>query len=195
MEQRLGTPLALAAVAETVNLSTSRFAHLFRRDVGTSPARYLHALRMLRARLLLERTVLSVKEVMALVGCNDPSHFSRDFRRFHGIGPRACRLGADRARSAEEPRTPNAETTLTVDRIAALANERRHPPRKPHPRARAPGGMSGTAPEPNTHTSTPSAKEQSHDTGLIAVRHDVRHRSLRRSPIERPDPRRRPQWH
>ncbi len=87
MEQGLGTPLSIATLAAGVNLSPSRFAHLFYREVGTSPARYLHALRMLRARLLLERTFLSVKEVMALVGCNDPSHFSRDFRRIHGVEP------------------------------------------------------------------------------------------------------------
>ena len=102
MEQRIGTPLAIDAIAASVHLSPSRFAHLFRRDVGTSPARYLHALRMLRARVLLERTFLSVKEVMTLVGCNDPSHFSRDFRRFHGIAPRTCRLGATRARTADD---------------------------------------------------------------------------------------------
>jgi AraC-like DNA-binding protein len=48
-------------------------------------------LRLRRARLLIERTFLSVKEVMGLVGYSDPSHFSRDFRRFHGVSPSALR--------------------------------------------------------------------------------------------------------
>src|SRR5688572_16634107 len=89
----LGAPLSVTRLAANVNLSASRFAHLFQREVGTSPARYLHGLRLLRARALLEQTSLSIKEVRALLGCNDPSHFSRDFRRLHGIGPRACRRG------------------------------------------------------------------------------------------------------
>ena len=50
----------------------------------------LRALRMERARLLLERAFLTVKEVMAFVGINDPSHFSRDFSRHHGVAPSAC---------------------------------------------------------------------------------------------------------
>jgi len=135
MEQGLGSPLSIATLAAGVNLSPSRFAHLFCREVGTSPARYLHALRMLRARQLLERTFLSVKEVMALVGCNDPSHFSRDFRRFHGIAPRTCRLGASRAGHEE---TTEFETSAAVAQVAALANRRRNRPRMPLPRARAP---------------------------------------------------------
>ena len=55
------------------------------------PAPYLQRLRLRRARLLIERTFLSVKEVMALVGYNDPSHFSRDFRHEHGVAPTELR--------------------------------------------------------------------------------------------------------
>ena len=99
--RRPAEPVSAATLATGVNLSPSRFAHLFRREVGTSPARYLHVVRMLHARKLLEGTFLSVKEVMARVGCNDPSHFSRDFRRFHGIGPRECR--SSRTRGWMEP--------------------------------------------------------------------------------------------
>lgn len=90
MERRIAdvTPTGLAAA---VNLSPSRFTHLFSSEVGLSPARYLHALRMERARLLLERTFLSVKEVMTQVGIADASHFSRDFKRYHGMPPREVR--------------------------------------------------------------------------------------------------------
>jgi len=137
MANHLDTRLAIETLAAAVDLSPSRFAHLFRHDVGTSPAQYLHALRMLRARVLLERTFLSVKEVMTHVGCHDPSHFSRDFRAFHGVAPRMCRLGAARGEH-DQPLTWDSQTSATVARIAALANARRTRPRKPRPRARAP---------------------------------------------------------
>src|SRR4051794_35199636 len=71
MEGRMAQPWPVAALAREVNLSPSQFRHLFRLATGTSPARYLQGLRLGRARLLLERTFLSVKEVMALVGVAD----------------------------------------------------------------------------------------------------------------------------
>lgn len=80
-----------AELARTVNLSPSRFAHVFSDETGLTPAQYLHALRMERARILLQRTFLTVKEVMAQVGLSDASHFSRDFRRYHGVAPTQAR--------------------------------------------------------------------------------------------------------
>ena len=91
MEADIDGRLTVAALAAAVNLSPSRLAVLFRKETGVSPARFLRALRMERARLLLERTFLTVKEVMAFVGVNDPSHFSRDFSRHHGVAPSRLR--------------------------------------------------------------------------------------------------------
>jgi AraC-like DNA-binding protein len=87
MEQTLARADSLPELAAHVDLSVSHMARLFREETGISPARYLHHLRMERARLLIERTFLSVKEVMACVGFSDPGHFARDFRRHHGITP------------------------------------------------------------------------------------------------------------
>jgi transcriptional regulator GlxA family with amidase domain len=91
MQRRLHEPIAIAALAAQLNLSPSRFRYLFRIQTGAAPAVFLQRLRLKRARLLIERTFLSVKEVMALVGYNDPSHFSKDFRQLHGISPSALR--------------------------------------------------------------------------------------------------------
>ncbi|MGH9311274.1 MAG: helix-turn-helix domain-containing protein [Vicinamibacterales bacterium] len=91
MDEALDRPLSLVELAVMVNLSRSQLARLFKEQTGTSPARYLHELRLARARLLLERTFLSVKQVMACVGLNDPSHFSRDFRHQYGFPPSELR--------------------------------------------------------------------------------------------------------
>jgi AraC-like DNA-binding protein len=160
LDAHLAQPLRLASLAAAVNLSPSRFSHLFRREVGTSPARYLRALRMLRARLLLERTVLTVKEVMAHVGCSDASHFSRDVRQFHGVPPSALR-----GRGADAPLL-SVDAGATVERIAALANERCVPPTTPRPRARAPGRRGELTGREETNTDETST---THGT----VRHDV----------------------
>jgi AraC-like DNA-binding protein len=106
IEERMGEPLTVAMLAREFNLSPSRFAHLFRAEFGVAPMRYLHTQRMVRARQLLEDTFLTVKEVMVQVGCSDPSHFARDFRRFHGVPPkewRAVRNGGEHVPPKEVP--------------------------------------------------------------------------------------------
>ena len=91
MAEHLRHPFTVAELAAAVRLSPSRFAHLFRAQTGLAPLQYLHVLRMAHARVLLERTSLTVKEVMAEVGMSDPSHFARAFRRFHGLSARELR--------------------------------------------------------------------------------------------------------
>jgi transcriptional regulator GlxA family with amidase domain len=91
MQRHIAEPLNVPDLATLVNLSPSRFRDLFSAQTGMGPVQYLQRLRLRRARLLLERTFLTVKEVMALVGYNDPSHFSREFRREHGVAPSTLR--------------------------------------------------------------------------------------------------------
>ena len=91
MQSRMAQPFRMAEMAAAANLSPSRFRHLFTTQTGLPPSQFLRRMRLRRARLLLERSFLSVKEVMALVGYNDPSHFSRDFKQFHGVLPSSVR--------------------------------------------------------------------------------------------------------
>jgi len=83
--------LTLNDMARTVNLTSFHFCHLFKAETGSSPAKYLKALRLERARELLETTFLSAKEIRALVGLHDESHFARDFRATYGHTPQQHR--------------------------------------------------------------------------------------------------------
>ena len=87
MQQHLREPIATRDIAAQVHLSPSRFRTLFREQTGLGPAQFLQRLRLRRARLLLERTFLSVHDVMALVGYKDADQFTRDFLQTHGIRP------------------------------------------------------------------------------------------------------------
>jgi AraC family transcriptional regulator, arabinose operon regulatory protein len=100
IERRYGEPLDVKTLAAESGLSRSRFAHLFRAEVGMSPMRHLQAVRLIRARGLVERADISINEVMIQVGYHDPSHFARDFRRYHGVSPRDLRVTSRRRRSA-----------------------------------------------------------------------------------------------
>jgi len=109
MLRSIDQPIAVSELARRVNLSRSRLTHLFRAEVGCSPGRYLREARLDRARQLVEQSALSIKEIMARVGFNDPSHFTRDFSRRHGASPRKIR-----ARARSPGALPKTHSTLPL---------------------------------------------------------------------------------
>jgi len=88
----LGHEVSLNELAQALNLSTSRLRHLFKDEMGVSPAQYLKLQRMQRAKELLEATFLNVKEVMLQVGVKDKSSFVRDFKKLYGLSPSRYRV-------------------------------------------------------------------------------------------------------
>ena len=92
MREQLHRALRVVELADVVGLSVSQLTRLFREETGSTPGQYLHQLRMERARILVERSSLSIDEIMTQVGIADRGHFARDFRRAHGCSPRALRL-------------------------------------------------------------------------------------------------------
>jgi len=91
IEQRLNEPLRLSTVAAAVNLSPSRFAHLFRANAGMSFTRYVHAQRLNHAAALLAETGLPIATVAESVGFESQSHFNHLFRRYFGVAPHVYR--------------------------------------------------------------------------------------------------------
>ena len=88
MTARSRHPLSVADLAEMVKLSPWRFTHLFKAETSKSPMQYLKEVRMQRAQEMLRNTSLAVKEVVYAVGLNDRSHFSREFKKLHGLTPK-----------------------------------------------------------------------------------------------------------
>ena len=87
----------LAAVA---GVSSSTLRALFNAETGLPPSAFIKRMRMECARhVLIDRPEKSVKEVMALVGINDSSHFVRDFQRQFGLSPVRYRLKHKKAPS------------------------------------------------------------------------------------------------
>ena len=131
MQRHLQEPMSVGELATRINLSESRFRAIFTTQTGVGPAQYLQWLRLRRARLLLERTFLNVKEVMALVGYNDPSHFARDFRREHGGPPtsfRARQLSASVATEQVIAEAANAGPSADRPTIRRLYRPRTRDP-------------------------------------------------------------------
>ena len=80
-----------AELAALVNLSASRFRHLFKEETGVSLGVYLRERRLARAELLLRTTFLSIKEVMSEAGMSSMSHFVSYFKKRYGVSPSGYR--------------------------------------------------------------------------------------------------------
>ena len=88
LEQRSSDPeLSLEDVARAAGVSSTTLRRQFLRHLQLSPVAYLQHVRLERARELLARTSLEVKEVAAQVGYADPLYFSKAFRQRFGVPP------------------------------------------------------------------------------------------------------------
>jgi AraC-like DNA-binding protein len=83
--------LTVRTLALRCRLSPSRFHALFRAALGVGPVRYLQQRRMARAEQLLLSTTERIRDVAVRSGYADEFHFSRLFKRLHGLSPLAYR--------------------------------------------------------------------------------------------------------
>ena len=74
-------------VADHCNIDVRYLSVLFKRYCHISPSRYLMRLKLNNAVNLLLTTDLSIKEIAAKVGFEDPYHFSKNFKLMHGDSP------------------------------------------------------------------------------------------------------------
>ena len=101
-----------AALALQVNLSPSRFRHLFKQETGTTPAQYLKEVRLRRAAKLLRNSFLTIKQILKQVGLGSNAHFVHDFRKLYGITPTAYRrtMGRIAKRRRRRKKKPSANS-------------------------------------------------------------------------------------
>ncbi len=93
LEANYGRRLKLSDVAQALYVSPSHLSHVFKEETGQTVLQYLTDLRIREARALLRTTDLSVGEVAQRVGFDNPSYFSRWFRRHAGTSPSDYRKG------------------------------------------------------------------------------------------------------
>ena len=87
MWDRYDQPLSLSEVADTAILSRFYFSRVFRSITGTSPGRFLAAVRLQRAKNILLESTLSVTDISYRVGYNSPGTFTSRFTSSVGMSP------------------------------------------------------------------------------------------------------------
>src|SRR5262249_48470884 len=96
-----GDDLAIGRLARLAAMSPRHFARVFTREVGTTPARFVAAVRVETARRLLEETTEPLARVCAQSGLGTPEAMRRAFLRALGISPGQYRQRFLRARDPE----------------------------------------------------------------------------------------------
>jgi len=81
----------LETIARRHGFSRSRFAALFRQQLGQAPGQYLEAQRLVQVRHLLAYTNRSLAQIADHVGFSSPFYLSLRFKKHYGHSPRTFR--------------------------------------------------------------------------------------------------------
>jgi len=92
MKMNYMNPITVADVVAYVRLERTYFSKIFKAVTGKTPQEYLLEVRLEQAKILLEQTNYSAKEISSFVGFADESYFSRAFRKKTGVPPNQYRI-------------------------------------------------------------------------------------------------------
>lgn len=87
IEKELEKDVRVSDLAARLGWSRSRLEHLFRDEVGTTIRRFVQALRVAKAKLLLPDLSLRVEQVAWKCGYEHTSSLDHEFKREFGISP------------------------------------------------------------------------------------------------------------
>lgn len=80
-------PICLADISKNVFLSHEYFSRLFKEEVGENFSTYLTNYRLNKAEYLLKNSDMKVGEIALEVGYQNPSYFSKTYKKYKGISP------------------------------------------------------------------------------------------------------------
>lgn len=87
MKQRLGEPIGIPEIAESIEISSSLASQVFKQETGETIYNYLTRLRMDRAAELLLKTDYKISDIAQQVGYQHENSFIRSFRKYKDITP------------------------------------------------------------------------------------------------------------
>ena len=87
IDRNLASEINIADLSSLTQLSRADFSSLFRKSFGVPPKQYISLRRISRAKYLLWRTKLSVKEIAEQCGYGNKYFFYRIFKKYSGATP------------------------------------------------------------------------------------------------------------
>lgn len=87
INNHLTEELNLTSLAQLVNVSPSRFSHLFKEHVGITLQKYILWTRLKHATNAFIHTEANLTHAALIAGFHDSSHFTKQFKCFFGVKP------------------------------------------------------------------------------------------------------------
>lgn len=87
MTDSVEAELKMPDIADSINISYSKFRRLFKEYTGQSPAQYFINLKIHRAKEMLRGTSASVKEISIILHFENPEYFATLFKARTGLSP------------------------------------------------------------------------------------------------------------
>ena len=84
-------PISVSEIADSLGISQGHLNRVFQNRYGMSVQNFIIDFRMQRAAALLENTANPVKEIALQTGYTDPLVFSKAFKKYFGVSPKAYR--------------------------------------------------------------------------------------------------------
>lgn len=87
LNSNFASDLSVKKMASMVGLCERRFRQVFETITGSSPIKYIEALRMRKAEGLLKNTSCSINEISITLGYSNQFYFSKAFKNVYGTSP------------------------------------------------------------------------------------------------------------
>ena len=84
IDNNIQEELNLESVANNFNLSPYYFSRSFKESMGCNLIDYINIVRIKKAKDLLKKSEMSIKEIGYTVGYSDPNYFSKVFKKYEG---------------------------------------------------------------------------------------------------------------
>ena len=79
--------ITLDTLSQVVYISRHHLTHLFKKEVGVPPIKYLIVKRMEEAKRMLMDTDFNIRKISETLGYDNPVYFSQIFKKTIGISP------------------------------------------------------------------------------------------------------------
>ena len=122
-EQHLHAPLPVAGLCSALGIGRRQLERRFQSEVGLSPARYRHQLRLERAHWLLLHTDLEVGSVAQECGFADGTALARAVRAAGGANPLQLRQALRQAAAAGAPAAAQAQAKADPGPAKAMSQK------------------------------------------------------------------------
>lgn len=93
IDKNFDKPLAITNLAEMAHVSVPTFHRLFKKATDSSPIQFIKKVRLAKAKNLIEFQNMRVSQASALVGYENTSQFTREFKREYGQTPKTLKAG------------------------------------------------------------------------------------------------------